>query len=36
MAASRETGMVSLDSTGKVPELSSDDLSALRGVCGKT
>ena len=35
MAASRETGMVSLDSTGQVPELSSDDISALRGVCGK-
>ena len=36
MAASRETGMVSLDTTGKGLELSSEDRSALRGVCGKT
>jgi hypothetical protein len=35
MAASRETGMVSLDTAGEMQELNSQDLSALRAVCGK-
>jgi hypothetical protein len=35
MAASRETGTVSLDTAGEMEELSSDDTTALRGVCDK-